>query len=117
MAAIGHGRAVLEHIAWELAFRVDAPCGTAEDPFYFQSCMRVLLGYDGPVISPEDPSRVPSAMTSGFVRDPLAEPALTVAARRRPMAERLELALSWNAVAAELRAGLKAATSQTNRGQ
>jgi hypothetical protein len=27
------------------------------------------------------------------------------------MSERLELALSWNAVAAELRAGLKATTS------
>lgn len=31
-----------------------------------------------------------------------------MAARRRPMSERLELALSWNAVAAELRVGLGA---------
>jgi hypothetical protein len=31
---------------------------------------------------------------------------LVRAARQRPMSERLELALSWNAVAAELRAGL-----------
>jgi hypothetical protein len=30
------------------------------------------------------------------------------------MAERLELALSWNAVAAELRAGLAAARRDTN---
>jgi hypothetical protein len=30
------------------------------------------------------------------------------------MSERLELALSWNAVAAELRAGLDAATGHTN---
>jgi len=30
------------------------------------------------------------------------------------MSERLELALSWNAVAAELRAGLLAATSRTS---
>jgi hypothetical protein len=34
-----------------------------------------------------------------------------LAARQRPMSERLELALSWNAVAAELRAGLLAAGS------
>jgi hypothetical protein len=47
------------------------------------------------------------------VRDPLAARAATLAARQRSMSERLELALSWNAVAAELRAGLKAATSQT----
>jgi hypothetical protein len=37
-----------------------------------------------------------------------------LAARLRPMSERLELALSWNAVAAELRAGLDAATRHTN---
>jgi hypothetical protein len=30
------------------------------------------------------------------------------------MSERLELALSWNAVAAELRAGLNAATRHNN---
>jgi hypothetical protein len=29
-----------------------------------------------------------------------------LAARERPMSERLELALSWNSVAAELRAGM-----------
>jgi hypothetical protein len=40
------------------------------------------------------------------VRDPLAANDAVLAARRRPMSERLELALSWNAVAAELRAGL-----------
>jgi hypothetical protein len=43
------------------------------------------------------------------VRDPLAAPDAVLAARQRPMSERLELALSWNAVAAELRAGLLAA--------
>jgi hypothetical protein len=47
-----------------------------------------------------------SPMPSG---DPLAVSATVLAARRRPMAERLELALSWNALAAELRAGLQAA--------
>lgn len=44
------------------------------------------------------------------VRDPLAVPEAVIAARRRPMSERLELALSWNTVAAELRQGLAAAT-------
>ena len=47
------------------------------------------------------------------VRDPLANPAAVRAALARPMSERLELALSWNMVAAELRAGLTASkTSQ-----
>jgi len=44
-------------------------------------------------------------------RDPLANPAAVHAARERSMAERLELALSWNSVAAELRAGMVAAQS------
>jgi hypothetical protein len=43
------------------------------------------------------------------VRDPLPVTDAVLAARQRPMSERLELALSWNAVAAELRAGLLAA--------
>ena len=46
------------------------------------------------------------------VRDPLAASDAVIAARRRPMSERLELALSWNAVAAELRIGLAAATGR-----
>jgi hypothetical protein len=45
------------------------------------------------------------------VRDSLAVSDTVLAARQRPMSERLELALSWNAVAAELRAGLLAAGS------
>lgn len=48
------------------------------------------------------------------VRDPLAMPQSVLAARSRPMSERLELALSWNAVAAELRAGLAATLGQAN---
>jgi hypothetical protein len=43
---------------------------------------------------------------SGVVRDPLANRAAVLAARKRPMSDRLELALSWNRVAAELRANL-----------
>lgn len=41
------------------------------------------------------------------VRDPMANWPAVLAARERPMSERLELALSWNAVAAELRAGME----------
>jgi hypothetical protein len=52
-----------------------------------------------------------------FVRDPLADPSAVLAARQRPMSERLELALSWNAVAAELRAGVAAATRRPNSTQ
>jgi len=44
------------------------------------------------------------------VRDPLANPAAVAAARQRPMAERLALALSWNKLASQLRAGLAEAT-------
>jgi hypothetical protein len=51
-----------------------------------------------------------------FVRRPLAVPEAVLAARRRPMSERLELAVSWNSVAAELRAGLSAATGKGGRG-
>ncbi|MBI4896757.1 MAG: hypothetical protein HY827_00120 [Actinobacteria bacterium] len=40
------------------------------------------------------------------VRDPLARPDLVADALRRPMAERLELALSWNKLASELQTGL-----------
>jgi len=55
-------------------------------------------------------------VSSDFVRDPLASPAM-LAARQRSMSERLELALSWNAVAAELRAGLKATMSHAHQGR
>lgn len=55
---------------------------------------------------PADPSVVDG------VRDPLAVPGAVLAARQRPMAERLELALSWNSLAAELRAGLAEATGR-----
>ncbi|HEX5309123.1 MAG TPA: hypothetical protein VFW38_08605 [Solirubrobacteraceae bacterium] len=43
------------------------------------------------------------------VRDPLAVPEAVTEARSRPMSERLEQALSWNSVAAELRAGMAVA--------
>jgi hypothetical protein len=47
------------------------------------------------------------------VRDPLAVPEAVIDARRRPMSERLELALNWNAVASELHAGLAAVTGRS----
>ena len=37
----------------------------------------------------------------------LGSPGAVATARQRSMSERLELALSWNAVAAELRAGVQ----------
>jgi hypothetical protein len=61
----------------------------------------------------DDPVQVESSGALP-VRDPLATLAAVRDARRRPMRERLELALSWNAVAAELRAGL-AKTSASGR--
>jgi hypothetical protein len=62
----------------------------------------------------EESAPAADPLLSDAVRDPLAVPGPVLAARRRPMSERLELALSWNAVAAELRAGLDAATGHTN---
>jgi hypothetical protein len=69
------------------------------------------------VTSPKDTARAPDSATSDFVRDPPGAPAATLAARQRSMSERLELALSWNSVAAELRAGLKASMSQPHQGR
>ncbi len=54
----------------------------------------------------------PSTAPGEFVRDPLANPAAIIAARERSMAERLELAISWNKVASELREGMVQATQQ-----
>jgi hypothetical protein len=54
----------------------------------------------------------PTAPPETFVRDPLANPGAILAARRRSMAERLELAISWNKVASELRAGMIRASQQ-----
>ncbi|MDO8184668.1 hypothetical protein Q5424_04885 [Conexibacter sp. JD483] len=54
----------------------------------------------------------PPAAPGDFVRDPLANPAAIIAARERSMAERLELAISWNKVASELREGMVRATEQ-----
>jgi hypothetical protein len=51
------------------------------------------------------------------VRDPVARTDAVLAARRRPMSERLELALSWNAVAAELRSGLLVIGRHTEPGK
>lgn len=65
----------------------------------------------------EEPACVTDQVVFDAVRDPLAVTERVLAARRRPMSERLELALSWNAVAAELRVGLVAVTGRTNPGR
>ena len=64
-----------------------------------------------------DPAGNEDLLPAAAVRDPLAVPEAVLAARRRPMSERLELALSWNAVAAELRAGLLEVTGHTQSGR
>jgi hypothetical protein len=70
-----------------------------------------------PVASSKASAPSANPPVTGEVRDPLAVKQTVIAARRRPMSERLELALSWNAVAAELRAGLSVAIGQTNSKQ
>lgn len=63
----------------------------------------------------ESAARATRGPTPDAVREPLANRAAVLAARERPMSERLELALSWNAVAAELRAGLAGVAKQANQ--
>ena len=67
-----------------------------------------LYRYAAPVSGP-DRDKLPTT-TGEFVRDPLANRAAINATRERSMAERLELAISWNKVAAELRDGMIRAT-------
>lgn len=64
------------------------------------------------VTSSGDSVRATHASVEESVRDPLAVPEAVLAARQRPMAERLELALSWNSLAAELRVGLADVTGR-----
>lgn len=59
----------------------------------------------------------PSPAPHPFVRDPLAVPAAVRAARERPMAERLAVALSWNLVASELRIALAAQAARPGAGR
>lgn len=70
--------------------------------------------YAGRVRSLEQSVSATEPPVADAVRDPLASPETMLAARRRTMSERLELALSWNAVAAELRMGLAAVTGHTH---
>jgi hypothetical protein len=67
------------------------------------------------VVTPlEEPARATDWPASDSVRDPLAACDAVLAARERPMSERLELALSWNSLAAELRVGLLAVSRRTD---
>lgn len=63
--------------------------------------------------SPAEQPRPVGKADDAAVRDPLVVPEAVVDARRRPMAERLALALNWNTVASELRAGLAAIKGRT----
>jgi hypothetical protein len=57
-------------------------------------------------MTPADRQRRDQAPAPEFVRDPLASRAAVLAARQRPMSERLELAISWNLTASQLRTSL-----------
>ncbi len=46
-------------------------------------------------------------LSQATVRDPLADTEAVRVARSRPMSERLQVALSWNLMASELRAGME----------
>lgn len=75
-------------------------------------CRRLILTYSMDVQAGSDSADTPR---TDAVRNPLARSDVLLAARSRPMAERLELALSWNALAAELRMGMRVATKGTAR--
>jgi hypothetical protein len=70
--------------------------------------------YADRVTAPQESRQPTDSSVVDGVRDPLAVPAAVLAARQRPMAERLELALSWNSLAAELRAGLAEVTGRAD---
>ena len=62
-----------------------------------------------------DPQHGGQASAPEFVRDPLANRAAVLAARQRPMSERLEVALSWNLTASQLRSSLAEVRSADRR--
>lgn len=74
-----------------------------------------MTGYANPMAAPANTGSDRPKSVPGSVRDPRGNPGAIAAARERPMSERLELALSWNAVAAELRAGLAVVTGNGER--
>jgi hypothetical protein len=82
-------------------------------PVWCSAAVASVADYAGPVPTPERPSR--QALIDATVRDPLADWSAVLEARRRPMSERLALALSWNKLASELRAGLAAAIERERR--
>lgn len=64
---------------------------------------------------PTGESEQPSSLCpADAVRDPLTVSEAVLDARRRPMSERLALALSWNEVASELRTGLAKVTGRAD---
>jgi len=63
--------------------------------------------------APEGSSR--HELIDATVRDPFADWPAVLDARRRPMSERLALALSRNKLASELRAGVAAAIERERR--
>jgi hypothetical protein len=62
-----------------------------------------------------DPNPHTHPITDAMIRDPLASRDAVREARCRSMSERLELALSWNMMASELRAGLAEVKGRAQR--
>lgn len=106
-AAIRHGAGAVDRLQLRSSKIAQPPLCTPLDPRYAGQRMTSLKTSAGD----------PDPLMADAVRDPLVPLEAVLAARRRPMSERLELALSWNAVAAELRSGLLAATGHTIPGQ
>ena len=63
----------------------------------------------------EQPANSTKTQAAHRARDSHGVTPAVLYARTRPMSERLELALSWNAVAAELRVGMAAALEQAHQ--
>jgi hypothetical protein len=80
---------------------------------WYSAAVASGAGYARSVPAPERPTR--QELIDATVRDPLADWPAVLEARRRPMSERLELALSWNKLASELRIGLAAAIERERR--
>jgi hypothetical protein len=68
------------------------------------------------VQSADEPGREVDPPETG-AREHLAVPGAVLHTRQRSMTERLELALSWDSVAAELRAGLAKVTGRSDAEQ
>lgn len=77
----------------------------------------ILAGQYANRVQTADESRRDADPPETNARDHLAVPEAVLHTRQRSMAERLDLALSWDSVAAELRAGLAKVTGRSDAEQ